>query len=116
MAIAVQGVARRFGEFVALDDVVRRAGRRDDDVGAFHLIGQRLEAHGLAGEPLGETDRAVVVAVGDEDRLDSLCRERAGSELGCLAGADDQHPALLEVAQRSPRKLERDRRHRGRPL
>ena len=53
-------------ELVALDDVVRRAGRGDHDVGLLELRGQRVEAHGLAAEPLGEPDRAVVVAVRDE--------------------------------------------------
>ena len=55
-------------ELVALDDVVRRVRRRDDDVGALELGRQLVEAHGMPAEALREADRAVVVAVGDEHR------------------------------------------------
>jgi hypothetical protein len=54
-------------DVVALDDVVRRVGRRDDDVGRLELLRQLLEADRVAAEALGEADRAVVAAVGDED-------------------------------------------------
>ena len=63
----------------------------------------------LAAESLGEPDRAVVVAVGDEDRLDPARGERPRGQLGGLAGADQQHPALGEVAERSLGELDRDR-------
>ena len=96
-------------EPVALDDVVRRVGRGDDDVGLDQLLGQLLEADGAATEALGEADRAVVVAVGDEDGADAAGDQGAGDQLGGLAGADHQHPALGEVAERAPRQLDRDR-------
>ena len=41
-------------EPVALDDVVGRIGRRDDDVGGLQLLGQLLPARCLAAEALGE--------------------------------------------------------------
>ena len=97
------------GELVALDDVVGRVGRGDDDVGLGQLLGQLLEADGAAAEALGQPDRAVVVAVGDEDGADAAGDQGAGDQLGGLAGADHQHPALGEVAERAPRQLDRDR-------
>ena len=104
------------GERLAVDDRVRRARRGDDDVGGDHLLGELVEAHGAAVEAVGEADRAVVVAVGDEDRLDALGGERAGGQLRGLAGADDEHAAVLEVADRPLRELDRDRGDRHRPL
>ena len=53
--------------------------------------GQLLEAHRAAAEALGEPDRAVVVAVGDEDGLDPARGQRPRGQLGRLAGADQQH-------------------------
>ena len=96
-------------EVVALDDVVRRVGRRDDDVGPLELLGQLLEADRVAVEALGEPDRAVVMAVGDEDGGDAAGDQGAGEQLGGLAGADDEHAAVAEVAERAPRQLDRDR-------
>src|SRR5262249_51184861 len=58
-------------QLVALDDVVGRVGGGDDDVGALELLGQLLEADRVAVEALGKADRAVVVAVGDEDGGDA---------------------------------------------
>ena len=104
------------GERLALDHVMRRAGRRDDDVGADQLLGQLLEADRVAAEALGQADRAVVVAVGDEDRLDALGGERARGQLGGLAGADDQHPAVSQLAERALRELDGDRGDRQRAL
>ena len=109
-------VAHHLGERLALDHVVRRAGRGDDDVGVDELLGQVLEADRVAAEALGEADRAVVVAVGDEDRLDALGRQRARGQLGGLAGADDEHPAIVELAERAAGELDRDRRDRHRAL
>ena len=86
-------------QLVALDHVVGRVGRGDDDVGALQLLGQLLEADGAAAEALGQPDRAVVAAVGDEDRLDAPRGERARGQLGGLAGADHQHAA---ARSRSP--------------
>ncbi len=77
---------------------------------------QLLEAHRPAAEALGDADRAVVVAVGDEDGVHAAGGERPRRELGGLARADDQHRALLEVAERALRKLDRDLRDRKRPL
>src|SRR4029077_8434047 len=77
-------------QLVALDDVVGRVGGGDDYVGPLQLLGKVLEAHGLAAEALGEPDRAVVVAVGDEDCGDAACDQGPGDELGRLAGADDE--------------------------
>ena len=73
------------------------------------LLGQLLEADRVAAEALGEADRAVVVAVGDEDGGDAAGDQRPGDQLGGLAGADHQHAALAEVAERAPRQLDRDR-------
>ena len=89
--------------------MVGRVGRGDDDVGRLELLGQLLEADGAAAEALGQADRAVVVAVGDEDGVDAAGGQRPGDQLGGLAGADDQHAALGEVAERAPRQLDRDR-------
>ena len=113
MSISSSGRASRLRhhllELVALDDVVGRVGRGDDDVGLVELLGQLLEADRLAAEALGEADRAVVVAVGDEDGVDAAGDQRPGDELGGLAGADHQHAALGEVAERAPGELDRDR-------
>ena len=76
---------------------------------SLQLLGQVLEADRGAVEALGEPDRAVVVAVGDEDGVDAAGDQRPGDQLGGLAGADHQHPALGEVAERAPRELDRDR-------
>ena len=73
------------------------------------LLGQVLEADRVAVEALGQPDRAVVVAVGDEDGVDAAGDQRPGDQLGGLAGADHQHPALGEVAERAARQLDRDR-------
>ena len=108
-AAAALAGRHHLGEAVALDDVVGGVGRGDDDVGLLELLGQLLEADRLAVEALGEADRAVVVAVGDEDGGDAAGDQRPGDELGGLAGADDEHPALGEVAERAPRQLDRDR-------
>ena len=62
----------------------------------LQLLGQLLEADRLAAEALGQADRAVVVAVGDEDAGDAAGDQRPGDQLGGLAGADHEHP-------RSPR-------------
>ena len=97
------------GEVVALDDVVGRVGRGDDDVGGLELLRQLLEADGAAVEALGEADRAVVVAVGDEDGADAAGDQGAGDQLGGLAGADHQHAAVGEVAEGAARQLDRDR-------
>ena len=116
MSIASSGRPARAAitcaRLVALDDVVRRVGRGDDDVGLGQLLGQLLEADGAAVEALGQPDRAVVVAVGDEDGADAAGDQRAGDQLGGLAGADHQHPALGEVAERAARQLDRDRGNR----
>ena len=79
-------------ELLALDDVVGGVGRGDDDVGLGQLLGQLLEADGAAAEALGEADRAVVVAVGDEDGVDAAGDQGAGDQLGGLAGADHAAP------------------------
>ena len=92
--------------------MVRGVGRGDDDVGLGQLLGQLLEADGAAVEALGQPDRAVVVAVGDEDGADAAGDQGPGDQLGGLAGADDQHPAVGEVAERPPRQLDRDRGNR----
>ncbi len=97
-------------EPIALDDVVGRVGCRDDDVGGLQLLGQLLETDGLTVETLGEADRPVVVAVGDEDAGGTAGDQGLGDQLGGLAGADHQHPLLTEVAKRAPGKPDS---HRG---
>ena len=57
----------------------------------------------------GERDRAVVAAVGDEDGVRAAGGERAGGELGGLAGADQQHAARREVAEVALGELDGDR-------
>ncbi len=83
---------------------------------SLELRRQLLEADGAAAEALGEPDRAVVAAVGDEDGLDAAGGERARGQLGRLAGADQQHAALGEVAERPLRELDGDRRDGDRAL
>ena len=97
-------------EPVALDDVVGRVGRGDDDVGLAQLVGKFLEADRGAAEALREPDRAVVVAVGDEDGGDAARDQRPRDQLGGFAGADHEHAALGEVAEGAARQLDR---HRG---
>ena len=67
--------------------------------------GSVVEAHGLAAEPLCQPDRPVVVAVRDEHRADAALRQRARGQLAGLAGADHDHPAAAEVAERLLREL-----------
>ena len=64
-------------ELLAADDLVRRAGGADHDVGALELAGQVVEADGLAAEALGQPDRAVVAAVGHEHGLHAAVAQRA---------------------------------------
>ena len=99
-------------ERLALDHVVGRAGRGDDDVGLLHLRRQLLEADGAAAEALGEPDRPVVAAVGDERGLDAARGERSGGQLRRLAGAHHQDEPAGEIAKRPLRQLHRDRGHR----
>jgi hypothetical protein len=42
-----------------------------------------------AAEALGQRQRPIGAAVGDEDRADALVGQRAGGQLARLAGADD---------------------------
>ena len=86
-----------------------RVGRRRRRCRPRQLLGQLVEADRLAAEALGEADRAVVAAVGDEDGLDAARGERLGGQLGRLAGADHEHAAAGEVAERALRELDRDR-------
>ena len=72
---------------------MRGVGRGDDDVGCLELGGKVLEADGAAAEALGEAERAVVAAVGDEHGLDTARGQRPGGQLGGLAGADQQNVA-----------------------
>ena len=99
-------------ELVALDDVVRRRGRGQHDVGALQLRRQRVEADRLAAEALREPDRAVVVAVGDEHRAHAPLGQRARGQLAGLAGADHDHAPAAQVAERLLRELHRDRADR----
>ena len=92
-------------ELLALDDVVRRAGRGDHDVGSLELGGQRVEPHGLTAEPLCEPDRPVVVAVRHEHRADAALDQRARGQLAGLPGPDHDHSAAAEVAERLLREL-----------
>ena len=78
----------------------------------LQLRGQLVEAHRLAAEALREPDRAVVVAVGDEDRADARLDERLGGQLAGLAGADDHDAAPAQVAERLACELHRDRADR----
>ena len=69
-----------------------------------------------AAEALGQPDRPVVAAVGDEDGLDAAGGERAGGQLRGLAGADQQHPALGQVAEAALGELDGDRGDRDAAL
>ena len=60
----------------------------------------------LARGTLGEPDRAVVAAVGDEDGLDAAGGQRPGGQLGRLAGADQQHVASGQIAEGAGRELD----------
>ena len=82
-------------ELVASDDRVRRGGRGEHDVGAHELVGQFVQADDRAAEALREADRAVGVAVGDEDRAGALLGERARGQLAGLARAEDHDVAVL---------------------
>ena len=70
---------------------------------------QRVERDGLAAEALRQLDRALAPAVGDEHRAHALLVQRARGDLGRLAGADDQHVAAAEVAERLARGVHGDR-------
>ena len=63
-----------------------------------------------AAEALREAERAVGVAVGDEDRPGALLGERARGQLARLAGAEHDDVALLQVAEHAQREVDGDRR------
>jgi len=65
-------------ELLAADDRVGGGGRGQDDVGAHQLVGQFVQPDDRPAEALGEAERPVGVAVGDEDRAGALVGERAG--------------------------------------
>ena len=81
------------------DDVVRRRGGADDDVGGGQVPFEVLEGHGAAADPVGQLLRGVERAVGDEDGLDAVRLEVRGGELAGLAGAHDEHGVVLELAE-----------------
>jgi len=89
--------------------VVRGVRRGDDDVGAGQLGGQIVDPDGLASEPLGQRDCALVAAVRDEDGILATRREGARGELGSLPGSDQQDAPLGEVAEVPLCELHRDR-------
>ena len=96
-------------EIVALEDVVGRVGRGDDDVGRGELRRKLVEADRLAAEALGEADRAVVMAVGDEDGGDPARAQRPRDQLRGLTGSDHEDPPAGEVAERALCEFDRDR-------
>ena len=83
---------------------------------ALELLGELLEADRAAAEALGQPDRPVVAAVGDEHRLHAAGGKRPGGELGRLACADHEDAPAREVAERPLGELDRHRGDRQRAL
>ena len=99
-------------ELLAADDRVRRGGRAQHDVGLHELLGQLARARRrVPPKRCGEAERAVGVAVGDEDRAGALLGQRAGRQLARLAGAEDHDVAARQRAEHALREVDRDRRH-----
>ena len=73
------------------------------------LLGQAVEADDRATEALRQAERAVGVAVGDEDRARALVGERARGQLAGLACAEDHHVAFRQRAEHAQREVDRDR-------
>ena len=74
----------------------------------IELVGQFVQADDRAAEALREAERAVGVAVGDEDRAGALLGERARGQLAGLARAEDHHVPVLEAAEHAQREIDGD--------
>ena len=98
-------------ELLSAHDRVGRGGRAEHDVGREQLVGQFVQPDDRPAEAFGQAQRAVGVAVGDEDRARALLGESPCGQLAGLAGAQDHDVALLEIAEDALREIDRDRRH-----
>ena len=98
-------------ELLDADDRVGGGGGADDDVGARELLGEPVEPHDRAAEALRESERAVGVAVGDEDRAGALVGERLRGQLARLAGAEDHDVALAQAAEHAGGEVDGDGGH-----
>ena len=107
-------------ELVGADDRVRRGGRaRRRCRRASSSRGQVVERRDAAAEALGQRQRAVAAAVGDEHGRGAPGGQRLGRQLAHLAGAEDHHAALAQVADglaRQRRRRPRARWPRPRPI
>ena len=81
------------------------------DVRTLELAGQVVERDRAAAVALGQPERAVVAAVGHEQRLHAAVAQGARRELGVLAGADHEHAPLGQVAEEVGRQLHGHRGH-----
>ena len=98
-------------ELLAADDRMGGGRRGEHDVGSQQLVGEPVEPDHRAAEALGETQRPVGMAVGDEDSVGATVRESACRELARLAGAQDDDMALLKRAEDAERQVDRYRRY-----
>ncbi len=112
----VTPVLERTLDTLTRDDVVRRRGGADDDVGGGQVPFEVLEGHGAAADPVGQLLRGAERAVGDEDVLDAVRLEVRGGELAGLAGAHDEHGVVLELAEHLEGQLDGRGAHAHRAL
>ena len=75
-----------------------------------------LEAHRLAAHAVGELHRGVERAVGHQDLLDAVRLEVRRRELAGLAGADDEHGVVAQLAEHLQGELDGGRADAHGPL
>jgi len=91
---------------VLADHVTGRGGGRDDDVGLAHALEELVVRDRGALELVGQLDRALVGAVGDEHRAHALADQVLRRQLAHLAGTDHEDRAPLERVEDLLRKLD----------
>src|SRR5438876_7893770 len=96
----------------ALEDPVRRARRREEDVRVSELRLDALEGERLAVEAVGELGRPIGAPVGDPGDLGAARKQVPGGQLAHLAGADDEDLAAAKIAEDLLREPGRGGRHR----
>ena len=86
-------------DITGTDDGLGRAGRSDDDIHIFQVLGQRLEGDGPPVELGGQFLPARQGAVGHDDFPDARLKQMSGGQLGHFSGAHQHGAVLVHVAE-----------------
>ena len=107
--------ARCSFDLIARDDELRRARRRNDDVGGSELVVDAIQTDRARAERAGELLGARGRAVGDDRDLGAARKQVAGRLLADLARTDEQDAAPSQVAEHlvGERSRRRGDRRRG---